>query len=192
MLRYRGVSIWTVRVKAKKNVVLVGPMGTGKTTIGKLLAKELQFEFVDSDREIEARCGADIPWIFDVEGEVGFRGREKSVIADLSLRDAVVIATGGGAVVDPDNQRALKENGFIVYLHTSVEQQYQRTRKDRKRPLLRSEDPLSVLKKLMSVREPIYRSIADLIISTDTKRPKGVVRDIVKTLRASREETIER
>ncbi|WP_370454968.1 shikimate kinase AroK [Hahella sp. KA22] len=167
-------------------------MGTGKTTIGKLLAKELQFEFVDSDREIEARCGADIPWIFDVEGEVGFRGREKSVIADLSLRDAVVIATGGGAVVDPDNQRALKENGFIVYLHTSVEQQYQRTRKDRKRPLLRSEDPLSVLKKLMSVREPIYRSIADLIISTDTKRPKGVVRDIVKTLRASREETIER
>ncbi|ABC32619.1 Shikimate kinase [Hahella chejuensis KCTC 2396] len=192
MLRYRGVSIWTVRVKAKKNVVLVGPMGTGKTTIGKLLAKELQFEFVDSDREIEARCGADIPWIFDVEGEVGFRGREKSVIADLSQRDAVVIATGGGAVVDPDNQIALKENGFIVYLHTSVEQQYQRTRKDRKRPLLRSEDPLSVLKKLMSVREPIYRSIADLIISTDSKRPKGVVRDIVKTLRASREETVER
>ncbi|WLQ14022.1 shikimate kinase AroK [Hahella aquimaris] len=192
MLRYRGVSIWTVRVKAKKNVVLVGPMGTGKTTIGKLLAKELQFEFVDSDREIEARCGADIPWIFDVEGEVGFRGREKSVIADLSQRDAVVIATGGGAVVDPDNQSALKENGFIVYLHTSVEQQYQRTRKDRKRPLLRSEDPLSVLKKLMSVREPIYRSIADLIISTDSKRPKGVVRDIVKTLRASREETVER
>ncbi|WP_431686891.1 shikimate kinase AroK [Hahella sp. NBU794] len=192
MLRYRGVSIWTVRVKAKKNVVLVGPMGTGKTTIGKLLAKELQFEFVDSDREIEARCGADIPWIFDVEGEVGFRGREKSVIADLSQRDAVVIATGGGVVVDPDNQRALKEYGFIVYLHTSVEQQYQRTRKDRKRPLLRSEDPLSVLKKLMSVREPIYRSIADLIISTDTKRPKGVVRDIVKTLRASREETVER
>ncbi|MBU6953942.1 shikimate kinase AroK [Hahella sp. HN01] len=192
MLRYRGVSIWTVRVKAKKNVVLVGPMGTGKTTIGKLLAKELQFEFVDTDREIEARCGADIPWIFDVEGEVGFRGREKSVIADLSQRDAVVIATGGGAVVDPDNQRALKEYGFIVYLHTSVEQQYQRTRKDRKRPLLRSEDPLSVLKKLMSVREPIYRSIADLIISTDTKRPKGVVRDIVKTLRASREETVER
>ncbi|MDG9670354.1 shikimate kinase AroK [Hahella sp. CR1] len=192
MLRYRGVSIWTVRVKAKKNVVLVGPMGTGKTTIGKLLAKELQFEFVDSDREIEARCGADIPWIFDVEGEVGFRGREKSVIADLSQRDAVVIATGGGAVVDPDNQRALKEYGFIVYLHTSVEQQYQRTRKDRKRPLLRSEDPLSVLKKLMSVREPIYRSIADLIISTDTKRPKGVVREIVKTLRASREETVER
>lgn len=169
------------------NIVLVGPMGTGKTTLGKLLAKEVGFDFIDSDREIELRCGADIPWIFDVEGEAGFRERERQVIGELSEQQRRVIATGGGAVVAPENQAALMKAGFVVYLHTSVQQQYERTRKDRKRPLLQSDDPMAVLERLMSVREPIYRKIADLIVRTDRKRPRTLVREIRMAYQASRE-----
>jgi shikimate kinase len=160
------------------NIVLIGPMGTGKTTIGKMLAREMGFEFVDSDREIEARCGADIPWIFDVEGESGFRERERMVIAELSQRAGLVIATGGGAVVSPENQVALCCAGFVVYLHTSVQQQFERTRKDRKRPLLRTDNPMAVLERLMAIREPIYRQMADCLIRTDRKRPRTLVREI--------------
>ncbi len=160
-------------------------MGTGKTTIGKLLARELHFEFKDSDREIEDRSGADIPWIFDVEGEEGFRARERMVIEELSNVPGIVVATGGGAVVSEENQYHLSTRGFVVYLFTSVEQQYQRTRKDRKRPLLQNNDPLKVLQNLMSTRDPIYRSIADYVISTDQKRPRAVVREIIKALQAS-------
>ena len=169
-------------LKYKKNIVLVGPMGTGKTTIGKILSKELGFSFVDSDRVIEERCGADIPWIFDVEGEPGFRDREKSVIKDLTGEPDIVLATGGGAVVDTDNQSEMQKNGFIVFLFTTIEQQYERTHKDRKRPLLQSEDPLAVLRRLMSVREPIYRSIADCIVETDSKKPRVVVKEILKAI----------
>lgn len=171
------------------NIVLVGPMGTGKTTLGKMLAKDVGFEFVDSDREIEVRCGADIPWIFDVEGESGFRERERQVIGELSERQGLVIATGGGAVVAPENQSALMRAGFVVYLHTSVQQQYERTRKDRKRPLLQADDPMAVLERLMSIREPIYRKIADLIVRTDRKRPRTLVKDIRQAFLASREAT---
>jgi shikimate kinase len=172
-------------LKNKKNVVLVGPMGTGKSTIGRLLAKELHFEFKDSDREIEDRCGADIPWIFDVEGEAGFREREKLVIRYLSNQPDIVLATGGGAVIDSENQHNLRTNGFIVFLNTSVDQQYERTRRDRKRPLLQHQDPRSVLTELMAIREPIYRNIADFIISTDHRRPKSVVKEVVKAMQAS-------
>ena len=160
------------------NIVLIGPMGTGKTTIGKVLARDLAFEFVDSDREIEARCGADIPWIFDVEGESGFRERERQVIAELAGRQRLVIATGGGAVLAPENQTALRQAGFVVYLHTSVQQQYERTRKDRKRPLLQTANPMEVLERLMAIREPIYRQIADCLIRTDRRKPGTIVRDI--------------
>lgn len=163
----------------KRSVVLVGPMGTGKTTIGKMVAREMGFEFVDSDREIEARCGADIPWIFDVEGESGFRERESQVIGELSQRPDIVLATGGGAVMAEENRKALSR-AFVVYLHTSVEQQYERTRKDRKRPLLQHDNPKATLQKLMSLREPVYRELADLIVQTDRKRPKSLVREIVK------------
>lgn len=168
---------------APKNIVLVGPMGTGKTTIGKLLARELGYDFVDSDREIEARCGADIPWIFDVEGEQGFRDRETAVIQELVDAPHTVIATGGGAVVRPENQAAMMRAGAIVYLHTSVDQQYERTRKDRRRPLLQQKDPKAVLQALMSQREPIYRDIADIIVDTDRRKPWAVAREIVKQLR---------
>jgi shikimate kinase len=169
----------------KKNVVLVGPMGTGKSTIGRLLAKELQFEFKDSDREIEERSGADIPWIFDVEGEAGFRAREKLIIRDLSNQSGVVLATGGGAVMDPENQLNMISNGFVVFLNTTVDQQYERTRKDRRRPLLQNQDPRAVLEELMAIREPIYRAIANYIISTDYKKPRAVVRDVIKAIGGS-------
>lgn len=113
-----------------QNLILVGPMGAGKSTIGRLLAKELRIPFRDSDKEIEVRTGADIPWIFDVEGEQGFRDREQSVIADLAQDHGVVLATGGGAVMRPENRTALRAGGRVVYLHASIEQQIGRTAKD--------------------------------------------------------------
>ena len=161
---------------------LVGPMGAGKSTIGRLLAKELGFPFKDSDREIEARTGADIPWIFDVEGEEGFREREEAMIAELVQEQGVVLATGGGVVMRESNRTALASNGLVVYLCTSVEQQLQRTAKDRQRPLLQTADPERVLRELMAKRDPLYREIAHLIIETDQRGPKVVVNSIVAQL----------
>ncbi|WP_425056599.1 shikimate kinase AroK [Pseudomonas abyssi] len=165
-----------------RNVFLIGPMGAGKSTIGRLLAKELKFPFKDSDREIEVRTGADIPWIFDVEGEEGFRQREEAMIAELVQERGIVLATGGGVVMRPANRAALAENGLVVYLCTSVEQQLQRTAKDRQRPLLQTADPEAVLRDLMSRRDPLYREIADLIIETDQRGPKVVVNTILGKL----------
>lgn len=165
-----------------RNVFLVGPMGAGKSTIGRLLAKELKYPFKDSDREIEARTGADIPWIFDVEGEEGFRQREEAMIAELVLESGIVLATGGGVVMREANRRALAANGLVVYLRTSVDQQLQRTSKDRQRPLLLNADPERVLRDLMAKRDPLYREIADIIIDTDQRGPKVVVNTIVARL----------
>lgn len=165
-----------------RNVFLVGPMGAGKSTIGRLLAKELKYPFKDSDREIEARTGADIPWIFDVEGEEGFREREESMIAELVGEQGIVLATGGGVVMREANRRALSGHGLVVYLRTSVEQQLQRTAKDRQRPLLQTPDPERVLRELMAKRDPLYREIADLIIDTDQRGPKIVVNTILARL----------
>lgn len=166
-----------------RNVILIGPMGAGKSTIGRLLAKELKYCFKDSDREIEARTGADIPWIFDVEGEEGFREREEAMIAELAAEQGIVLATGGGVVMREANRRALSAGGLVVYLRTSVEQQLQRTAKDRQRPLLQTPDPEKVLRELMAKRDPLYREIADLIIETDHRGPKVVVNAIVERLR---------
>ncbi|WP_081609325.1 shikimate kinase AroK [Zestomonas thermotolerans] len=163
-----------------RNLILVGPMGAGKSTIGRLLAKELKLPFKDSDKEIEQRTGADIPWIFDVEGEQGFREREHAVIAELCGADGLVLATGGGAVLREDNRRALRAGGRVIYLHTSVEQQIERTARDRNRPLLRTADPGKVLRDLMAVRDPLYREIADLVIETDTRPPRMVVQEILE------------
>ncbi|MEO4048514.1 shikimate kinase AroK [Pseudomonas sp. CAU 1711] len=166
------------------NVVLVGPMGAGKSTIGRLLAKELKLPFKDSDKEIEQRTGADIPWIFDVEGEQGFREREQAMIAELCLQDGVVIATGGGVVLRPENRQALRAGGRVVYLHASVEQQLERTSRDRNRPLLRNAEPGKVLCNLMEIRDPLYREIADIVIETDERPPRLVVQEIVERLKA--------
>jgi len=170
----------------KELVVLIGPMGAGKTTIGKLLANELGFDFFDSDKEIERRCGANIPWVFDVEGEAGFREREQSVIKDLSSLKGVVLATGGGAMMRESNRDYVTRAGYVVYLKTSVEQQYQRTHKDKNRPLLQGDqDPFQVLSGLMEVRDPIYRGVADLVVDTDKKNLKSVVRTIALSLTGS-------
>ncbi len=167
-----------------QNVILVGPMGAGKSTIGRLLAKELRLQFKDSDKEIEQKTGADIPWIFDVEGEQGFREREQLMVAELCELQGVVIATGGGVVLRAENRKALREGGRVVYLHASVEQQLDRTSRDRNRPLLRTAEPGKVLRGLMEIRDPLYREIADVIIETDERPPRLVVQEIIERFEA--------
>lgn len=162
------------------NLILVGPMGAGKSTIGRLLAAELSRDFLDSDHEIQARCGADIPWIFDVEGEAGFRQREEHMIAELSEREGVVIATGGGAVLRENNRRRLRERGSVIYLFTTVEQQLKRVAKDRNRPLLQRPDREQVLREMFDLRDPLYRATADIVVRTDRRSPRAVVNEIVR------------
>ena len=161
-----------------KNLFLVGPMGAGKSAVGRHLARLLHLEFVDSDEEIETRTGVDIPFIFEKEGEEGFRKREVKVIDELSQREGVVLATGGGAIADPESRSRLGARGFVVYLHTSVKQQLERTQRRRKRPLLENGDKEKVLRELMEERDPLYREISDLIIETDGRRVQTVAREI--------------
>ncbi|AZZ43916.1 shikimate kinase AroK [Pseudomonadaceae bacterium SI-3] len=167
-----------------KNIILVGPMGAGKSTIGRLLAKELRLPFRDSDKEIEQRTGASIPLIFDVEGEQGFREREHVAIQELCQMGGVVLATGGGAVLRKDNREVLRTGGRVIYLCTSVDQQLDRTSRDRNRPLLRASNPREVLTGLMVVRDPLYREIADIIIQTDERPPRLVVQEILSQLQS--------
>jgi len=167
-------------MQALPNLILVGPMGAGKSTIGRLLAAELSRNFYDSDHEIQARCGADIPWIFDVEGEAGFRDRETQMIRELSRREGVVIATGGGAVLREANRRMLRESGTVIYLLTTVEQQLRRTAKDRNRPLLQRVDREEVLRDMFAQRDPLYRATADVVVRTDRRGPRAVVNEIVR------------
>ena len=166
-----------------KSVFLVGPMGAGKSTIGRLLSQELKFEFHDSDKVIEERCGADIPWIFDREGEQGFRDRETSVIDELTQLSGIVLSTGGGAVIRPENRRYLGARGTVIYLCTSVEQQLARTARDRNRPLLQTANPEAVLRKLFTERDPLYREIADIIIETDQRNPRWVIQELKRQLK---------
>ena len=166
-------------------VFLVGPMGAGKTTIGKYLAQHLKLQFSDTDTEIEHRTGADIPWIFDVEGEEGFRDREQQVVAEMTEWDNLVLATGGGVVLRKENRTALAARGFVVYLYASVQEQARRTRRDRRRPLLQKGDPEEILGELMALRDPLYREIADHIIETDACSPKTVAQRLVKELTAT-------
>lgn len=159
---------------------LVGPMGAGKSTIGRQMARALNLKFCDSDREIERRTGADISLIFELEGESGFRKREQEVIEAISAKPDIVLATGGGAVLDPANRLNLSSRGYVIYLHTSIEQQLQRTSHDRSRPLLQTENPEQKLRELMAVREPLYREIADWTIETDGCRAREVVQNIIQ------------
>ncbi len=165
-----------------KRVVLVGPMGAGKSTIGRMLAKELGYRFLDSDRIIEERCGANIPWIFDVEGEDGFRQRETAMLDELSNEMGTVLATGGGAVMRAENRGLLKKNSVVIYLKTSIDQQVERTRKDRNRPLLQNDDPEGVLRRLFAIRDPLYTELADIVMFTDRKSPRLVVRQLVNRI----------
>lgn len=165
-----------------QNIFLVGPMGAGKSTVGRQLAEAISFEFRDSDQEIQRRTGVDIPTIFEYEGEEGFRQRERQVIDELSEKSGIVMATGGGAVLRPDNRQDLTARGVVVYLHCSPEQQYARTSRDRNRPLLHTEDPLERLRQLMEERDPLYRQVADMVVSTERRGTSSVVKEIRRRL----------
>jgi shikimate kinase len=166
------------------NIFLVGPMGSGKSAVGRSLARHLRVTFHDSDAEIERRTGVDIPYIFEKEGEAGFREREREAIAMLTRLRRIVLATGGGAILLPENRRLLAENGWVVYLKTSVAQQAERVKAGRHRPLLNGvDDTHARLHELMEIRDPLYSAIADLTLPTDGRQIKAVVRDIIETIR---------
>lgn len=167
-----------------RNIFLIGPMGSGKTAVGRRLAKLLGRHFYDSDAEIERRTGVDVPYIFEREGESGFRDREQEVIDMLTPLDSVVLATGGGAVLRERNREVLHRRGCVIYLRTSVEQQLERTRRGRQRPLLHTEDPGARLRQLMQERAALYESLADVTVDTDRRRVGAVVEEILKALRA--------
>jgi shikimate kinase len=168
---------------AKPNrIFLIGPMGAGKTTIGKHLAQSLGMDFNDSDQEIQRRTGVDIPTIFEYEGEDGFRQREAQAIEQLTQVDNQVLATGGGAVIRPENRQRLSARGIVVFLACSPKQQYERTYRDRNRPLLQDEDPLEKLQSLMSEREPLYRETADYTVSTEGRSAASVSNEIIGLL----------
>lgn len=167
-------------MKYSGSIFLVGPMGVGKTTIGRTLSEQLHLEFFDSDREIEAVTGADIPWIFDVEGESGFRARESRMISQLTGKSNIILATGGGAVLAAENRRCLKERGIVVYLRASIKQQLERTSRDKNRPLLQTPNPELKIRELMEIRDPLYNEVADIVIDTNRRNPKSVGIEIVR------------
>jgi shikimate kinase len=170
-------------MRGASSIYLIGPMGSGKSAVGRSLARHLRLPFYDSDAEIVRRTGVDIPYIFDREGEEGFREREREALEALLGLKGIVLSTGGGAILLPENRRMLAERGWVVYLETSVEQQTARVQHGRNRPLLSNVDPATRLQELMAVRDPLYRSIADITVTTDGRRVKAVAEDIVRMIR---------
>jgi shikimate kinase len=168
-----------------QNIFLVGPMGSGKTAVGRQVARLLGLPFVDSDHEIELHTGADIPLIFEREGEAGFRRREAEMIAELTARSGIVLATGGGAILASASRQHLQTRGWVVYLETSVAQQAERAGHTRHRPLLAGGDPRQRLEELMVIREPLYRAAADLVVGTTRKRVPTVAGQIIQAWRAA-------
>lgn len=166
----------------RDNLYLVGLMGAGKTTVGRLLAKHYGCVFHDSDHEIEARTGVKIPVIFEIEGEAGFRKREETAIAELTALNGIVLATGGGAILSPANREALRRNGVVIYLRGTPEHLYERTRYDRNRPLLQTENPLEKLRELYRQRDPLYREIADVVMDTGRQSVSGMARILLGKL----------
>ena len=169
----------------KQNIFLVGLMGAGKSTIGRQLARRLNMDFHDSDQTIEARTGVDIPRIFDIEGEAGFRRREQQIIDELTRLDGVVLATGGGVVLDADNRACLRERGLVIYLKADPGQLLERTERDTQRPLLQQgDDRLGRIRQLLDEREPYYREVAHLIIDTNGLTVRRTVNNICKYLQS--------
>ncbi|GAB3013277.1 shikimate kinase AroK [Bowmanella dokdonensis] len=166
----------------KRNIFLVGPMGAGKSTIGKHLADELHLDFYDSDQEIERRTGADIAWVFDLEGEEGFRLREEDVINDLTEMQGIVLATGGGSVISKNVRNRLAARGIVVYLQTTIDKQVARTQRDKRRPLLQNNDPETVLRNLAEERNPLYEEVADYVVQTDDQSARAVATQIIEKI----------
>lgn len=181
------VCIYPLSMKKLENIYLIGLMGVGKTTIGKQLAKALQRPFYDSDKVIEDCMGVDIPTIFSYEGEEGFRMREQAAIEQLSAIPGIVMATGGGAVIKPENREVLKSNGFVVYLHCSIDKILYRTRHDTQRPLLRTDNPRQRLQDLLAQRDPLYMECADFKIDSGALPGKTVVKTILQQYQAALE-----
>jgi len=167
---------------SRQNIILIGPMGSGKSTIGSILAKRLNRDFRDSDQFIEQKTGVDIARIFDIEGETGFRDRESKALGELLSQNNRVVATGGGSVLREENRALLRSKGYIIFLDTSVNQQLQRLRRDKKRPLLQTENPRERLENLFDTRRPIYLSLADLAVKTDRKLARKLASDIISRL----------
>ncbi len=177
--RKSGISFAMMRAQ---NIFIVGPMGAGKSTVGRQLSEALSYTFKDSDQEIQRRTGVDIPTIFEFEGEAGFRNRERQMIEELVTEERIVLATGGGAILNAENRQNLSSRGVVIYLHCSPEQQYARTARDRNRPLLETEDPLAKLRDIMEEREPLYRQVADMVVSTEKRGTSSVVKEICRRL----------
>lgn len=167
---------------SKRNIILVGPMGSGKSTIGSIMAKKLNREFQDSDHFIEKKTGVDIARIFDIEGEQGFRDRESNALNGLLNEDNRIVATGGGSVMRKENQDLLRSRGYIIFLDTSINQQMQRLRRDKKRPLLQTENPRERLQDLLEARRPVYLELADLVVKTDRRLARKLATDIINQL----------
>ncbi len=166
------------------NVFLVGPMGVGKSTIGRQLAKLLKMDFIDCDHEIERRTGVTIAVIFEIEGEAGFREREAAALAELTGdRQGLILATGGGAVLRPANRDLLRSRGVVVYLHADIEILLRRTQHDRRRPLLQTADPRTRMRELLEQRDPLYREVADLVVETDQRSPAKLAREVADKLK---------
>lgn len=167
-----------------ERIFLVGPMGAGKTTIGVKLADRLNKRFIDSDREIENKTGANIPLIFELEGEEGFRRREAEVLSELSQLPDIVLATGGGAILREENRQAMMSNGFVIYLRAPIEQLLNRTAKDKNRPLLQTANPRKVLTEILKKREPFYQEVANLVVETNKKSIREIIDQIMDILNA--------
>lgn len=166
----------------KQNIFLIGPMGVGKSSVGRLLAKQLQKNFFDSDQVVESLTGANIAWIFDIEGEAGFRKREAKVIDDLTNKQNIILSTGGGTVVTKENRQFLSQRGTVIFLHANLDNQYKRTRRDENRPLLQTENVREKIDQLWDDRLPLYEEIADYTFDTSDKSVTIVCQEIVNKL----------
>ena len=164
------------------NIFLIGSMGAGKSTIARRLAATLDKEFVDADRELEQRTGVEVPLIFELEGEDGFRKRERDLLAELVMRRDIVLATGGGVVLSADNRANLAEHGFVIYLDTPVDLLVARVARDRHRPLMQTADPKATMREIMRIRDPLYRESADIVVKSSHRSSRFVVREILQRI----------